>query len=186
MADWQGVTIWTVGHSTRTAEELNQILTSHSITALVDVRSFPSSRRLPHFNQANLAASLKAVGIQYHHNLQLGGRRRPSATSKNTAWQNASFRAYADHMETSEFVDGIESLFAVASAARTAIMCAEALWWRCHRSLISDFLKAEGATVIHILGQTVEEHPYTSAARIVEGKLSYQGLFAEGLASPSD
>lgn len=185
--NWEGLTVWTVGHSTRTADELNQILASRSIQALVDVRSFPSSRRLPHFNQANLSASLKAVGIQYQHIPQLGGRRRPSAASKNTAWQNASFRAYADHLETQEFAEGIKRLFTIASESSTAIMCAEALWWRCHRSLISDFLKAEGAKVIHMLDEKkLEEHPYTSAARIVEGQLSYRGLFAEGLATPED
>ena len=175
---WQGVSIWTVGHSTRTADEFNEILSSHSIKALVDVRSFPSSRRFPHFNQLQLAPALSAVGITYHHNPQLGGRRRPSANSKNTAWQNPSFRAYADHMESEEFAAGIENLLAIAAKASTAIMCAEALWWRCHRSLISDFLKAEGANVLHILErEKIEEHPYTSAARIVEGRLSYQGLF---------
>ncbi|HSS20177.1 MAG TPA: DUF488 domain-containing protein [Pyrinomonadaceae bacterium] len=178
--EWQGVTIWTVGHSTRDSEEFIEILKSHSIAALVDVRSFPSSRRFPHFNQPQLASDLKAAGIIYQHNPQLGGRRRPSANSKNTAWQNASFRAYADHMETAEFAVGIEGLLTTARKFATVIMCAEALWWRCHRSLISDFLKAEGARVVHVVdAKKVEEHPYTSAARIIEGRLSYQGLFAE-------
>ena len=175
---WQGVTIWTVGHSTRTAEEFNEILSSHSIKAIVDVRSFPSSRRFPHFNQLQLAPALSAEGIAYHHSSQLGGRRRPSANSKNTAWQNASFRAYADHMESEQFASGIENLLAISAEANTAIMCAESLWWRCHRSLISDFLKAEGATVLHIVDkEKVEEHPYTSAARIVGGRLNYEGLY---------
>ena len=174
------MTVWTVGHSIRSAEEFNQILKAHSIQTLVDVRSFPSSRRFPHFNQSQLKSTLEHSGIHYEHNGSLGGRRRPSANSKNTAWQNASFRAYADHMETKEFTTGIEQLLKLARDSSTAIMCAEALWWRCHRSLISDFLKAKGVKVVHILdaGKT-EEHPYTSAARIVEGRLSYQGLFAD-------
>lgn len=173
-------TIWTIGHSTRSAAEFNQLLKAHAITALVDVRSFPGSRRYPHFNKSDLALNLESVGILYSHNPQLGGRRRPSPDSKNTAWKNASFRAYADHIETEEFMRGIEELLKIASSKRAAMMCAEALWWRCHRSLIADFLKASGVEVIHILdGKKTEEHPYTSAARIVDGKLSYEGLFAE-------
>ena len=175
-----GDSIWTIGHSTRSAEEFVEILLSHQIAALVDVRSFPGSRRYPQFNKAELAASLQEAGIQYLHNPQLGGRRRPTLHSKNTAWKNASFRAYADHMETEEFEQGIEDLLEVGNAKRTAVMCAEALWWRCHRSLISDYLKAHGVDVIHIIDEKkTEEHPYTSAARIVDGKLSYEGLFSE-------
>ena len=173
-------TIWTIGHSTRSADELNQLLTAHAIEAVVDVRSFPGSRRYPQFNKSELGAALQRVGILYAHNPQLGGRRRPSPQSKNTAWRNASFRAYADHIETEEFQKGIEELLKIASSKRSAIMCAEAVWWRCHRSLIADFLKAKGVTVIHILdAKKTEEHPYTAAARIVEGELSYEGLFAE-------
>ena len=171
-------TIWTVGHSTRSLEEFISLLTSHEITALVDVRSFPGSRRYPHFSKLALSQSLPSHGILYEHNPELGGRRRPSASSKNTAWKNASFRAYADHMETEEFRKGIEALLELAGSKRVAIMCAEALWWRCHRSLIADFLKANGIEVIHIIGANkTEEHPYTSAARIVKGELSYEGLF---------
>lgn len=177
---WQGVTVWTIGHSTRTSDDFIQMLSAHSIKALVDVRSFPSSRRFPHFNQPELTERLRTSGITYYHNAQLGGRRRPSPNSKNTAWQNASFRAYADHMDSADFALGIEALRGVATESSTAIMCAEALWWRCHRGLISDFLKAEGTQVLHILDvNKVEEHPYTSAARIVEGRLSYEGLFAQ-------
>jgi len=173
-------TIWTVGHSTRSADEFNQLLLAHAITALVDVRSFPGSRRYPHFNKSELSRALESVGILYSHNPKLGGRRRPSPHPKNTAWKNASFRAYADHIETEEFAQGIEELLEIAKLKRTAVMCAEALWWRCHRSLIADFLKAKGLTVIHILdSRKTEEHPYTAAARIVEGELSYEGLFAE-------
>jgi len=173
-------TIWTVGHSTRSLDEFTSLLTAHDITALVDVRSFPGSRRYPHFSKSALSLSLPSHGIIYEHNPQLGGRRRPSASSKNTAWKNASFRAYADHMESAEFNKGIEDLLKLARSNRAAIMCAEALWWRCHRSLIADYLKSHGTEVLHILGENkVEPHPYTSAARIVNGELSYEGLFKE-------
>ena len=169
--------VWTVGHSTRSADEFNEILLAHGIGFLVDVRSFPGSRRYPHFNRAELAHNLKAAGIHYSHLTALGGRRRPSSTSKNTAWQNASFRAYADHLDSLEFKTGIDALLNLAQERPTAVMCAEAVWWKCHRSLISDFLKAQGVEVIHILSaQKTESHPYTSAARIVEGRLSYEGL----------
>lgn len=171
------VTVWTVGHSTRSAEEFGQILLAHGVQVLVDVRSFPGSRRYPQFNRAALAESLKEIGIEYKHEPRLGGRRKPRADSHNTAWKNASFRAYADHMESEEFRKGVKDLLELATESRTAVMCAESLWWRCHRSLISDYLKAEGHTVIHILDQTKSEaHPFTSAARIVDGALSYRGL----------
>ena len=169
--------VWTVGHSTRSGEEFGQMLVAHGIKVLVDVRMFPGSRRYPQFNRAALAESLAAIGIEYKHEPRLGGRRTPRADSHNTAWKNASFRAYADHMESEEFQKGVEELLELARDARVAVMCAESLWWRCHRSLISDYLKAAGHTVIHILGETkTEEHPFTSAARIVDGKLSYRGL----------
>jgi uncharacterized protein (DUF488 family) len=169
--------IFSVGHSTRSAEEFVEILTAHGVEVLVDVRSFPGSRRLPQFNRAALAESLATVGIDYKHEPRLGGRRTPRKDSHNTAWKNASFRAYADHMETEEFRKGVEDLLELASECRVAYMCAEALWWRCHRSLISDYLKASGHTVIHLIDKTkTEEHPFTSAARIVDGHLSYRGL----------
>jgi uncharacterized protein (DUF488 family) len=171
--------IWTVGHSTRSADQFNKILLEHQIDALVDVRSFPGSRRYPHFNKSELSQSLEASGILYVHSPQLGGRRRPNPRSINTAWKNASFRAYADHMESEDFQDGISDLLGLASEKRAVVMCAEALWWRCHRSLIADFLKASGVEVIHIIDAThTETHPYTTAARILEGRLSYEGLLA--------
>jgi len=174
-----GLSIWTVGHSTRSSEEFKEILLAHQIEALVDVRSFPGSRRYPHFNKPELSRQLDSLGLIYVHVPALGGRRRPLANSKNTAWQNSSFRAYADHMETEEFKKGIETLLELAQSKRTTIICAEALWWRCHRSLIADFLKAEGVEVFHVLNaQKTEKHPYTSAARIVEGRLSYEGLLS--------
>jgi len=178
-SDHAATRIWTAGHSTRSSQEFNEILLSHRIGVLVDVRSFPGSRRYPHFNKAELSRRLETIGILYSHRPELGGRRRPSPHSKNTAWKNPSFRAYADHMESEEFRKGIGDLLELARQNRTAVMCAEALWWRCHRSLIADFLKAEGFDVIHILdGQHTEAHPYTSAARIVNGHLSYEGLLA--------
>lgn len=170
--------IWTVGHSTRSAEEFNHILSVHEIAVLVDVRSFPGSRRYPQFNKEHLRESLAAGGIQYLHAPALGGRRSPNPNSKNMAWKNASFRAYADHLDSAEFKQGIKELLQVARKDRTAVMCAEALWWRCHRSLIADYLKSQGWEVFHIAGEKEPElHPYTSVARIVEGRLSYEGLF---------
>jgi uncharacterized protein (DUF488 family) len=171
------ITIWTVGHSTRTAEKFLEILRAHEIKVLVDVRSFPGSRRYPQFNRAELARELGEVGIEYRHEPRLGGRRTPRADSHNTAWKNPSFRAYADHMESEVFRSGVEELLEVAATERTAVMCAEAVWWRCHRSLIADYLKAEGHTVLHIIDQhKTEEHPFTSAAMIIKGELSYRGL----------
>ena len=170
-------TVWTVGHSTRSGEEFGQMLVAHGVQVLVDVRMFPGSRRYPQFNRAALSESLTAIAIEYKHEPRLGGRRTARADSHNTAWKNPQFRAYADHMETDEFKNAVEDLLELAREARVAVMCAEALWWRCHRSLISDYLKAAGHTVIHILDQTkTEEHPFTSAARIIDGKLSYRGL----------
>jgi uncharacterized protein (DUF488 family) len=170
-------TIWTVGHSTRSGEEFMQILRAHDIEVLVDVRTYPGSRRYPQFNRASLAEQLKSVGIDYRHEPRLGGRRAPRPDSHNTAWRNAQFRGYADHMETEEFNDGVRELLELAGKKRVAVMCAEAVWWRCHRSLISDYLKAEGHEVIHILDEKkTEAHPFTSAASVVNGKLSYRGL----------
>lgn len=172
-----GLSIWTVGHSTRSAEEFNELLRVHDIEVLVDVRTFPGSRRYPQFNKGQLSEALQANGIEYVHSPKLGGRRQARKDSVNTAWRNEGFRGYADHMETEEFQKGIEELLELARVKRTSVMCAESLWWRCHRSLIADFLKAGGVDVIHILdaGKT-QEHPFTSAARIVDGKLSYRGL----------
>ena len=172
--------IWTVGHSTRTAEDFVKILKAHHIERLVDVRSFPGSRRYPHFNKIQLSYFLDEHHISYHHLPSIGGRRQPRKNSRNTAWKNPSFRAYADHMESAEFREGIKELLELARERRTAVMCAEAVWWRCHRSLIADYLKAMGALVVHIIDEKkTEKHPYTSAARIVDGELSYRGLLTE-------
>ena len=170
-------TIWTIGHSTRSGEEFIKILKAHEVQLLVDVRSFPGSRRYPQFNRSELSELLSNAGITYKHEPRLGGRRTPNKNSHNTAWRNASFRAYADHMETEDFEKGVKDLLQLASQDRAAVMCAESLWWRCHRSLIADYLKAAGHTVVHIVDEKkTEEHPFTSAARIVDGELSYRGL----------
>ena len=167
--------IWTIGHSTREIDAFISLLEENGIKLLADVRSFPGSNRYPQFNREALAKSLADAGIRYEHFPELGGRRKPKPDSHNTAWHNASFRGYADYMETEEFHKGVERLLALAGeAGPAAIMCAEAVWWRCHRSLISDYLKARGVEVMHILNiKKTEPHPYTSAARIVDGELGY-------------
>jgi uncharacterized protein (DUF488 family) len=173
----QGVIVWTIGHSTHAAEEFDQILTGHKIQLVADVRAFPSSRRYPQFNKENLAPALAALHIKYEHLPLLGGRRKPSDQSRNVALKNPSFRAYADYMETDDFRRGIANLFELATRRRTAIMCAEAVWWRCHRSLIADYLKVQGVRVIHLLSVTkAQDHVYTAAASVREGELSYGGL----------
>ena len=171
------LTIWTIGHSTRTAVEFEELLLAHHIKTLVDVRTYPISRRFPHFNQKQLNEDLASIGLEYRHLPSLGGMRKPLPNSKNSAWKNASFRGYADHMETDTFNHGISELLKIAWSSPTAFMCAESLWWKCHRSLIADHLKSKGHEVIHVLKvDKTEIHPYTSAARIVDGELSYGGL----------
>ena len=167
--------IWTIGHSTRTIDDFISLLKENEIKLLADVRAFPGSKRYPQFNKDALAGSLNANGIRYEHFPELGGKRKSKADSSNTAWRNTSFRGYADYMETEKFKKGIERLLDVGEeTGPTAIVCAEAVWWRCHRSLISDYLKVRGVEVLHILGANkIEPHPYTSAARIVDGELSY-------------
>lgn len=168
------MTIWTIGHSTRTFDEFLALLRSAEIAALADVRRFPGSRRLPHFGQDLLRDALAAAGISYTHFPELGGRRRPRPDSPNTAWRDQAFRGYADYMMTDEFRAGVARLLAFARQQPTTFMCAEALWWQCHRGLIADDLKAAGHDVLHIMGSgKIEPHPYTSAARIVNGALSY-------------
>lgn len=170
----QYLSVWTIGHSTRSIEEFLELLAAHGIEAVADVRRHAGSRKYPQYGQEALASSLAAVGIDYEALPELGGRRRPRADSPNTVWRNASFQGYADHMDSAEFRAGMERLRALGRRRRTAIMCAEAVWWRCHRALISDYLKAEGARVCHILdAKTPREHPYTSAARVRAGTLSY-------------
>ncbi|MDW2981350.1 DUF488 domain-containing protein [Rhodanobacter sp. KK11] len=167
-------TIWTIGHSTRTLEEFLGLLGEYRIEAIADVRRFPGSRRHPHFASDALAATLPAHGIAYRWMPRLGGRRKVQPGSPNTAWRNASFQGYADYTATAEFAEGLAELLALAASQRTALMCAEAVWWRCHRSIIADVLKLRGVEVIHLIDAThTTVHPYTSPARIVDGKLSY-------------
>jgi uncharacterized protein (DUF488 family) len=167
--------IWTIGHSTRDVEDFIAALKANDIKLVGDVRMLPGSRRYPQFNKDALGRSLEKIGIRYEHFPELGGRRKPKVDSTNTAWQNDAFRGYADYMETEEFRRGVDRLVKLAGeCGRTAIMCAEALWWRCHRALISDFLKVRGWEVTHIIDEKKgEEHPFTSAARIVNGELTY-------------
>ena len=167
--------LWTIGHSTRKIDHFTSLVEENGIKLVVDVRSLPGSKRYPQFNKETLADSLGQHGIRYEHFADLGGRRKAKDASRNTAWRNASFRGYADYMETGEFQKGIQRLVDLTSeVGPTAIMCAEAVWWRCHRALISDYLKARGIEVIHIVDSNkTEPHPFTSAARIVDGALSY-------------
>jgi uncharacterized protein (DUF488 family) len=167
--------IWTIGHSTRSIDIFISLLQEHGIKVLADVRSLPGSKRYPQFNKEALVDLLGKAGIRYEHFPELGGRRKAKPESKNTAWRNESFRGYADYMETEGFRKGIERLLTLANkAGPAAIMCAEAVWWRCHRALISDYLKARGIEIIHIVdANKTEPHPYTSAAQIVNGTLSY-------------
>lgn len=151
-----------------------KLLQSFDIKILSDIRSFPGSKRFPHFNKAALQQALPASGISYRHDLSLGGRRKALKDSKNLAWKNESFRGYADYMETVEFKNAVSALEQPAGEYRLAYMCSEALWWRCHRALLSDYLKWKGWDVFHITGEgKYVVHPYTSAAQIIQGELSY-------------
>jgi uncharacterized protein (DUF488 family) len=166
--------IWTIGHSTRSLEEFLELLKTHHIQLLVDIRSFPGSRRFPHFNKENLSLSLPPSGIQYRHMVGLGGRRKPNKDSANIAWRHPSFRGYADYMQTEEFMEQMEILQKLARTTPTAYMCSEAPWWKCHRALVSDFLKVKGWEVLHIMERgRLQEHPFTGPARTNEGQLFY-------------
>jgi len=166
--------VWTVGHSTRSIEEFVAVLRAHDIEGLIDVRRFPASRRLPWFNAQPLAASLDAVGIAYCWIPALGGRRTPNPDSTNTGWRHPSFRGYADHMQTEEFAAGLFELLMIAGGLRSAVMCAELLWWRCHRRLLADQLVALGEETWHIeTAKPPALHRLIEPARIVDGQLSY-------------
>jgi len=167
--------IWTLGHSTRQIDIFISLLEANGIKLVADVRLLPGSKRYPQFNKEALATSLSENGIRYEHFPELGGRRKPRPDSRNTAWRNKAFRGYADYMETDEFRKGIERLVDLArERGPTAIMCAEAVWWRCHRALISDFLKARGVAVTHIVDRvTAQLHPCTPVPRRVDCKFCY-------------
>ena len=166
--------IWTIGHSTRSREVFLALLADNRIEAVADVRRYPGSRRWPHFAGEALRPTLEQHGLAYLWFPELGGRRRPAPESPNTAWRSPAFRGYADYMATEPFADGLDRLVNLAGGLRTAIMCAEAVWWRCHRGLIADALRWLGLDVMHILGAgSTVLHPYTAAARLVGGRLSY-------------
>jgi uncharacterized protein (DUF488 family) len=173
-------TIWTIGHSTHPLEVFIKMLESFGIKLLIDIRNYPGSKRYPHFNKESLEQSLPGKGIDYLHLKDLGGRRKPIANSPNTRWKNTAFRGYADYMETSEFENAMVVLEEKAQNKPTAYMCSEAVWWSCHRALVSDWLKIRGWKVMHIMAiGKANEHPYTSAARVADGELHYDepGLF---------
>jgi uncharacterized protein (DUF488 family) len=168
------LTLWTIGHSSRSIEEFISLLRANQIQTLADVRRFPGSKRLPHFGATALKTALTEAGISYLAFSDLGGRRQPRPDSVNTAWRDPGFRGYADYMETAAFQHGIARL-SKAARCPAAIMCAERLWRHCHRSLIADFLKAAGAQVVHIEdAATAVPHTFTDAAHVIDGQLSYR------------
>ncbi|MGH9866544.1 MAG: DUF488 family protein [Candidatus Polarisedimenticolia bacterium] len=169
-----------MGHSTRSLDELVALLEWAGVTVVADVRTLPRSRRHPHFSGDALAASLPPRGIDYVHIPALGGLRKPRRDSINTAWKNAGFRGYADHMQTPEFEAGLGILLAGARDGVVAVMCAEALPWKCHRTLLSDALAARGVEVRHVMGSPgrprLEPHELTAWARVKDGRVTYPGL----------
>lgn len=167
-------TLWTIGHSTRDWDVFVAMLRQADIAVLADVRRFAGSRRNPQFSGETMARMLPDDGIAYLPMPELGGRRPAHADSPNTAWRNAGFRGYADYMASDGYLAARTRLESVARGQRVAAMCAEAMWWQCHRSLIADDFKSRGWEVVHLMAPGREEpHPYTSAARIVDGRLDY-------------
>jgi uncharacterized protein (DUF488 family) len=168
--------VLTIGHSTRPIDVFVGLLKENRVDTLVDVRRHPGSRTQPQFNVEPLRESLQGAGIDYAWVEALGGRRKARADSHNTRWRNASFRGYADYMETPQFADAFARLAGRCDEQRCAIMCAEVLWWRCHRSLVADALQASGRPVAHIGPDgTLIVHPYTAAAWLDHGRLRYDG-----------
>ena len=166
--------VWTIGHSTRSLEGLVDVLRAHAIEAVVDVRRFAGSRRLPQFNEGALRAGLEAAGIAYCWLPSLGGRRTPVVNSVNTGWRHSAFRGYADHLASPEFAEGLVELLTISGGLRTTVMCAEMLWWQCHRRLIADVLTSLGYEVLHVQTEKpAEPHRLVDPARIVDGDLSY-------------
>jgi len=166
--------VLTIGHSTRSLEGFIALLKAHSATRLVDVRTVPRSRKNPQFNRDTFPDALLAAGIGYAHAAGLGGFRRATPQSPNLGWRNASFRGYADYMQTAEFAENLEGLMALAAEQRVTLMCAEAVPWRCHRSLIADALTVQGIRVEEIVGETRRSvHTLTSFARVDGTKLIY-------------
>lgn len=184
---WEGVQIFAIGHSTRSAEELIALLTAHGVQTLADIRTVPRSRTNPQFNLDVFPKALKDAGLHHVFIPELGGLRRPQPDSKNAGWRNLSFRGYADHMQTPEFEVGLDKLRATAQrAGPVAIMCAEALRWRCHRSLVSDALFTRGVVVGHITRRTrAEPHRPTPFARLRGFRVTYPPELAEAVAAAS-
>jgi uncharacterized protein (DUF488 family) len=176
------VTIFTIGHSTRSLDDFVALLRAHGVTQLADIRTIPKSRRHPHFSRDALTQSLPAAGIAYRHSGGLGGLRKPRADSKNTGWRHPSFRGYADYMETPEFARALDELMQWAGesgqAEATAVMCAEAVWWQCHRQLVADALVARGVDVRHIMSPTsAPAHALTDFSRVnADLRVTYPGL----------
>ena len=189
--------VYTIGHSTRSLDEFVELLRVHGIGRLADVRTVPRSRRHPHFSAEALGRSLPAIGIEYRHFPGLGGLRKPRRDSRNGAWRHEGFRGYADYMETGEFREALTDLIAWSATGperagpdaerraavsgppetRVALMCAEAVWWRCHRQLTADALLARGVEVRHITGTgPAAAHKLTDFARVVDGEVRYPGL----------
>ena len=166
--------VLTVGHSTRSQEDFIALLQAHAVKRLVDVRSIPRSRHNPQFNRDRIASALRRAGISYLHVKDLGGLRHPRSDSPNTAWRNASFRGFADYMQTRKFAAGLRKLMRIAKTKQTAIMCAEAVPWRCHRSLIADALLAHGYRVEEIVSlRRTRPHVLTPWARVSGAKITY-------------
>jgi len=168
------MTIYTIGHSTRTFAEFHALLGEHGIQRLVDIRRFPTSQRVPWATASRLDRELPARTIEYEHLVDLGGYRKPGSDSENAGWKSPGFRGYADHMATREFNEALGRLLGHAAVRRTALMCAEAVPWKCHRSLLSDALLANGVSVIHILGpHATQPHRMTEFAKVHGGRVTY-------------
>jgi uncharacterized protein (DUF488 family) len=168
------LTVWTVGHSTRSLPEFLATLAPYGIEAVADVRRFPGSRRQPQYSMPALATGLHAAGIDYVSIPALGGRRQPASKAPHSAWRHPAFQGYADHLESDEFAAGLFELLMLAWGLRTAVMCAEVVWWRCHRRMIADVLVSLGARVIHIVdAATAQAHRLAAPARLVRGVLTY-------------
>jgi len=174
-----GVTVYTVGHSTRPFDRFVELLAREGVRCIADVRTIPASRRYPQYNADALAAALAERGLDYVHMPGLGGRRRPRPDSPNTAWRNEGFRGYADHMLTSEFQAALGTLTEIAATQPTAVMCAEAVPWRCHRSLLADALVARGDTVLHILDARTSPHTLSPFAVVEAGTVRYRSAGAQ-------
>jgi uncharacterized protein (DUF488 family) len=170
--------IYTIGHSTHAADTFLKLLRAREIRQLADIRLIPKSARYPHFALERLGPFLESHGIAYRHFPDLGGRRRPKRGSVNTAWRVDAFRGYADYMQTDPFRQACEGLLDFAAAGRTTVMCAEAVWWQCHRRLLSDALLVRGVPVLHILPPAaLKPHELSEFAREVDGQVIYPGLF---------